>query len=58
MPAPKWMTQGIPLNSKEIETGYELDPDGSSETIAPLVKRKITRIIIHHCQNNLLTIST
>jgi len=26
MPAPKWMTKGVPATDKGIETGYELDP--------------------------------
>jgi hypothetical protein len=28
-PAPLWMTQGIPINLKGIESRYELDPEGS-----------------------------
>lgn len=28
-PAPLWMTQGIPINLKGIESRYELDPKGS-----------------------------
>jgi dipeptidyl aminopeptidase/acylaminoacyl peptidase len=27
-PAPRWMTQGVPLKLKGIESRYELDPDG------------------------------
>lgn len=29
LPAPKWMTQGIPYAMREIENGYELDPAGN-----------------------------
>jgi hypothetical protein len=39
-PPPKWMTVGIPARLKGIETGYELDPNGSCGKDCKICKGK------------------
>jgi len=37
-PAPRWMTEGVPARLKQIETGYELDPEGWCGKDCPVCK--------------------
>jgi dienelactone hydrolase len=39
-PAPIWMTQGIPAKLRLIETGYQLDPQGSCGVDCKICKEK------------------
>lgn len=39
-PPPRWMTQGIPNKYKQIESRYELDPDGSCGEDCTICKAK------------------
>ncbi len=40
MPAPKWMTEGVPAKLKGIETRYELDPSGSCGDNCSICRKK------------------
>jgi len=39
-PPPIWMTKGVPAKMKGIETGYELDPNGSCGPTCPICRKK------------------
>jgi len=39
VPAPRWMTEGVPANLKKIESGYEPDPEGSCGKDCPICKK-------------------